>query len=75
MRKKRTFAGKRLSQVSMYVALITLALIGDSQFSVTVGNYIVSNQLIAGSIMVKHMILKLVFVFAFKSVLPCEVHT
>jgi hypothetical protein len=28
----RTFAGKRLSQVSMCVALFTLALIGDSQF-------------------------------------------
>ncbi len=27
-----TFAGKRLSQVSMYVALFTLALIGDSPF-------------------------------------------
>jgi hypothetical protein len=30
--EKKTFAGKRLSQVSMYVALFTLALIGDSQF-------------------------------------------
>jgi hypothetical protein len=29
---KKTFAGKRLSQVSMYVALFTLALIGYSQF-------------------------------------------
>ncbi len=44
----------------MYVALFTLALIGDSQFVVTVGNYIVSNQLIAGSIMVRHMVLILV---------------
>jgi hypothetical protein len=44
----------------MYVLLYTLALIGDSQFFVTVGNYIVSNQLIAGSIMVRHMILILV---------------
>ncbi len=30
--EKKTFAGKRLSQVSMRVALFTLALIGDSQF-------------------------------------------
>jgi hypothetical protein len=30
--EKKTFAGKRLSQVSMFVALFTLALIGDSQF-------------------------------------------
>ncbi len=28
----RDYAGKRLSQVSMYVALFTLALIGDRQF-------------------------------------------
>ncbi len=41
---KKTFTGKRLSQVSMYVALFTL-----------VGSYIVSNQIIAGSIMVRHM--------------------
>ncbi len=43
--------------MSVYVALFTLALIGDSQFFVTVGNYVVSNQLIVGSIMVRHMIL------------------
>ncbi len=55
--KNKTIAGKRLSQVSVYVALFTLALIGDSHFFVTVGNYIVSNQLIVGSIMVRHMIL------------------
>ncbi len=30
--EKKTFAGKKLSQVSMYVALFTLALIGGSQF-------------------------------------------
>ncbi len=29
---KKTFTGKRLSQVCMYVALFTLALIGDSHF-------------------------------------------
>jgi hypothetical protein len=58
--RKKTFTGKRLSQVSMYVVLFTLVLIGDSQFFVTVGSYIVSNQLIAGSIMVRHMKLILV---------------
>ncbi len=56
---KKTIAGKKLSQVSIYVALFTLALWGQSIF-VTVGNYIVSSQLIAGSIMVRHMILILV---------------
>jgi hypothetical protein len=30
--EKKTFAGKRLSQVSIYGAFFTLALIGDSQF-------------------------------------------
>jgi hypothetical protein len=30
--RKKTFTGKRLSQVSVYVALFTLALIEDSQF-------------------------------------------
>jgi hypothetical protein len=30
--EKKTFAGKILSQVSMYVALFTFALIEDSQF-------------------------------------------
>jgi hypothetical protein len=30
--EKNTLAGKRLSQVSMYVVLFTLALVGDSQF-------------------------------------------
>ncbi len=30
--EKKTFAGKRLSQVSMYVALFTRAQIGDSHF-------------------------------------------
>ncbi len=53
--RKKTFAGIRLSQVSMYVAFFTLALIGDSRFFVTVGSFIVLNQLIAGSIMVRHM--------------------
>ncbi len=52
---KKTFACNRLSQVSMYVAFFTLALIGDSQIFVTVGSFIVSNQLTAGSIMVRPM--------------------
>ncbi len=73
--EKKTFAGKRLSQVSMYVALFTLALVGDRQFFVTVSNYFVSNQLIAGSIMVRHMMLIHVLSFAFKSVLPHGVYT
>ncbi len=30
--EQKTFAGKNSSQASMYVALFTLALIGDSQF-------------------------------------------
>ncbi len=55
---KKTFAGKRLSQISMYVALFPLALIGTVNF-VTVGSYIVSNHLL-GSIMVRHMKLLLV---------------
>jgi hypothetical protein len=46
--------------VSIYVVLFTLALIGDSKNFVTVSHYIVSDQLIAGSIMVRHMILILV---------------
>jgi hypothetical protein len=49
----------------MYVALFTLAFVGDSHF-LAVGNHIVSNQLIAGSIMVRHMILILVFSFDFR---------
>ncbi len=54
--------------MSIYVALFTLALIGHSQFFVTVGSYIVSNQLIAGSIMMRHM--KLILVLA----LPLRVY-
>jgi hypothetical protein len=59
----------------MYVALITLALIGNSQFFVTVGSYIVPNLLIVGSIMVRHMKLILLLSLLFKSVLPHEVFT
>ncbi len=48
--------------MSIYVALFTLALIGywGQSIFVTVGSFIVSNQLIAGSIMVRHMILIIV---------------
>ena len=53
---------------------LPLPLLGTVIF-VTVGNYIVLNQLIAGSIMVRHMILILVLSFAFKIVLPQEVYT
>ncbi len=59
MRKKKTFAGNRLSQVSMYVALFTLALIGDSQFCDSQQLYHVEPS-IDGSIMVRHMKLILV---------------
>ncbi len=60
---KKTFTGKRLSK-SEYVCclFVTLALIGDSQFFVTVGSFVVSNQLVAGSIMVRHM--KFIFVLS-----------
>ncbi len=43
-------------------------LIGDCQFFVTVGSYIVANQLIVGSIMVRHM--RLILVLS----LPLRVH-
>jgi hypothetical protein len=58
--------GKRLSQVSMYVALFTLALIEDSQFLVTVGSFIKLKQLVAGSIMERHMKLILVLTLPLK---------
>jgi hypothetical protein len=43
-----------MSQVSMYVAFLPLPLLGTVNF-VTVGSFIVSNQLVAGLIMVRHM--------------------
>ncbi len=58
---KKTFADKRLSQVSVYVALFYLCPYWGQSIFMTVGSYIVSNQLIAGSIMVRHMKLILVF--------------
>ncbi len=48
-----------MSQVSMNVAFLSCPYWGQSIF-VTVDSYIVLNQLIAGSIMVRHMKLKLV---------------
>ncbi len=54
--EKKTFAGKRLSQVSI---IYPCPYWGQS-FFVTVGSYVVSNQLIVGSIMVRHMRLILV---------------
>jgi hypothetical protein len=53
---------------------LPLPLLGTVNF-VTVGNYFVSDQGIVGSIMMRHMILILVFSFAFRSVLPYEVYT
>jgi hypothetical protein len=72
---KKTFAGKRLSQVSMYFALVNPCPCGGQSTFVTVGSYIVSNQLIAGSIMVTHMKLILVLslplgVYYFMKCLP-----
>ncbi len=64
---KKTFRAKRLSQVSMYFAFFPLPLLGTEIFA-TVGSFIVSNQLIAESIMVRHM--KLVFVLS----LPLRVY-
>jgi hypothetical protein len=48
-----------MSEVSMYVAFLPLPLLGTVNF-VTVGSFVVMNQLIAGSIMVRHMKLILV---------------
>ncbi len=60
----------------MHVALLFLPVLGTVDF-VTVGSFIILNQLVAGSIMVKHMKLILVFciVFTIKSVLPYEAYT
>ncbi len=51
--------GKRLSQVSMYVAFLPLPLLGTVN-DVTVGSFILLNQLVAGSIILRHMKLILV---------------
>ncbi len=56
---KKTFTGKRLSQVSVYVACYPCPYWGESIF-VTVGSFLMLNQLVAGSIMVRHMKLILV---------------
>ncbi len=52
---KKILTGKRLSQVSMYFAFLPLPVLRTVN-DVTVGSFIVSNQLVAGSIMVRHMI-------------------
>ncbi len=56
---KKTFTGKRLSQVSMYVVFLPLPVLGTVN-DATVGSFIVSNRLVAGSIMVRRMKLILV---------------
>jgi hypothetical protein len=55
----KTFTGKRLSQVSMYVAFLPLRVLGTINF-VKVGSSNISDQLVTGSIMVRHMRLILV---------------
>jgi hypothetical protein len=54
---KTTFAGKRLSKVSIICCHIYPCSYWGQSIFVTVSNYIVSSQLIAGSIMVRHMLL------------------
>ncbi len=71
MRKENLYR-KKTSHVSVYVALVTLALIGDSQF-LTVSKYIVLNHLM-GLTWETHDISPC-NAFAFKSVLPYEVYT
>ncbi len=58
--REKTFAGNRLSQVSMYVAFFYPCPYWGQSIFVSVGSFIVLNQLIAGSIMVRHMKLILV---------------
>ncbi len=59
MRKKRPLQVKDYLKWVCMLPYLPLPLLGTVNF-VTVGNHIVSNQLIAGSIMVRHMILILV---------------
>jgi hypothetical protein len=58
--ERKPFAGKRLSQVSMNVAFIYPCPYWEQPIFVTVGSFIVSNQFLAGSIVVRHMKLILV---------------
>ncbi len=53
--RKITFAGKRLSQVSMYVAFFYPCHYWGQSIFVTVGSFIMLGQIVAGSIMVRHM--------------------
>ncbi len=62
---KKTFAGKRLSQVSIYVAFSTCPYWGQSIF-VTVSSFIMLDLLVAGSIMVRQMKLILVLFLPFR---------
>jgi hypothetical protein len=71
--RKENLCRKKISQVSMYVALFTLALVGDSQYFLTVSKYIVFNHLLDQT-WEAHDISPC-YVFAFKSVLPYEVYT
>ncbi len=57
---KKTFAGKRLSQVSMYGAFFYPCPYWGHTIPVTVGSFIMLDQLVAGSIMVRHTKLILV---------------
>jgi hypothetical protein len=52
--RKKTFAGKIFSQVSMHVAFLPLSILGTVNF-VTVDSCIILNQVVVGSIMVRHM--------------------
>jgi hypothetical protein len=69
MRKKETFIGERLSQVSMYVAFLPFLVLGTVNF-VMVGSFIISNKLVAGSIMVRHMKLILVLYLSLRVYCP-----
>ncbi len=57
---KKTFAGKRLSQVSIYVAFFNPCPYWGQSIFVTVGSFTMLDQLVAGSIMVRHIKLILV---------------
>ncbi len=61
MRGKKDLCRKKIISSEYECCLIYPCPYWGQSVLVTVGNYIVSNQLIAGSIMVRHMILILVF--------------
>jgi hypothetical protein len=72
--EEKTFTGKKLSQVSMYVALFTLALIGDSQFLWQLVVLLCRTTYCWINHGETHEI-NTCIVFAFKSVLTHEVYT